>query len=140
MGIERTRAWPFHLLVAALGLVAMVLPRLPHVRPNDTVAGGVIAVGPFSGGLLGGNTMLMSALLVASAGITMRLWPARAWESAMILGLAPTAWMVIDMVLHGPGDIWPIALVVAAGYGSLMVGLGKFVAWLLTPGTSPGAA
>lgn len=142
METKRTARWSFRLFAGALGLVAMVLPRLPRIRPRD-IAGGVIPVGPFSGGLLDGNTMLMSALLVAFAGIMTVLQPAPTRQSAVILGLAPTVWMLIVMLFHGPGDIWPIALVFAAGYGALMalvgVGLGKSVAWLSRAGRSPGA-
>jgi hypothetical protein len=140
METERSPGRSIRVLAGALGLIAMVLPRLPRIRPHDTVAG-VIPVGPFSGGLLDGNTLLMSVLLVASAGIMTGLRPARAWESAWILGLAPTAWMVIVMMWHGPGDIWPVALVVAAGYGvgmaMLGVILGRCVAWLVSTGRPP---
>ena len=100
METERSPGRSIRVLAGALGLIAMVLPRLPRIRPHDTVAG-VIPVGHFSGGLLDGNTLLMSVLLVASAGIMTGLRPARAWESAWILGLAPTAWMVIVMMWHG---------------------------------------
>jgi hypothetical protein len=135
--IDKNPRWSFRLVAGALGLVAMVLPRLPRIRPRDIV-GGVIPVGPFSGGFLDGNIILMSALLIVFAGIMTWLLPTRAWKSAVILGLAPAGWLVIAMVLHGSGDIWPIALLLAVGYGALMatggVGIGKFVARLSRAG------
>jgi hypothetical protein len=115
----------------------MVLPRLPPIRPT-AIVGGVIPVGPFSGGLLDVNAMLTSVLLVASAAIITWLRPARSRQLVLIFGLTPTAWMVVVMLLHGPGDIWPIALGFAVVYGALMavvgVGLGKLVAWLSRAG------
>jgi hypothetical protein len=120
----------FRLLAAAIGLLAVVLPRLPHIRPAH-IAGGII-LGPFSAGLLDGNVRLMSVLLVAFAAILTWLRPMSAWQSAVILAFAPAIWMVIVMVLHGPGDIWPIALVLAIGYGAVMAlvgfGVGKLAA------------
>ena len=131
------------LLAAALALTSMVAPRLPGVRPRD-IAGGVIPVGPLSGGLLDANTVLMSVLLVAcSAGLT-GLQPQRTKQWGLLFGLAPTTWMVVVMILHGPGDIWPIALVFAMTYGGLVtllgLGIGTLLARLLFRGTSAGAA
>ena len=139
----RTPTWSFRQLAGALALVAMVVPRLPGLRPRD-LAGGVIPIGPFSGGLFDANTTLMSVLLIVLAGVVTALRPARALELAVIFGLAPTAWMVIMMTLHGPGDIWPIALAFAMGYGTLMaavgIGAGKLVAWLSGAGRPSRAA
>jgi hypothetical protein len=131
--IKGSERWSFGLLAAALGLIAMVLPRVPRIRPED-IAGGVISIDPFSAGLLDGNNTVMSALLVAFVAIMTWLRPTFVWQTAIILGLAPAAWLSIVMIVHGPGDIWPIALVVAVGYGALIagvgMGLGKFVALL----------
>lgn len=137
METNRNSKWSFRLFQGMLGLVAMVLPRIQGIRPAD-MAGGVIPIGPFSGGLLDANTMLMSTLLVIFAGLMTVLRPTQALESTVILGLGPTVWMVITMVLHGPGSIWPIAIAFALGYGALMamVGTGvvKLVAWLSRAG------
>jgi hypothetical protein len=74
----------------------------------------------------------MSILLVASAAIMTWLRPISGWQLVVILALAPAMWLVIVVVLHGPGDIWPMALVLAIAYGSVMAligfGLGKLLA------------
>jgi hypothetical protein len=131
--IERSSRWSFRVLGAAFGLIAMVLPRLPGIRPTDT-ADGVTPVGPFSAGLADGNIVLMSALLIVSAAAMTLIRPLRAQEAAVIVGLAPAVWTVIVMMLHGGGGFWIIALAFALGYGGIMavfgVVLGKAVAWL----------
>ena len=134
--------WQFPLLSGALALGAMVVPRLPHIRPRD-IAGGVIPVGPLSGGLLDANTLLMSALLLGSTAALTAIRPRDARRWGLVFGLTPMVWMAAVMVLHGLADIWPIALLFAFGYGALMallgVGVGKLLARVAHTATSRGA-
>lgn len=143
MEIKRISDWSFRLIAAALGLIAMVLPRLPGIRLSD-MGEGMTPVGPFSGWLTDGNVVLMSALLIAFPGVLTWLWPERASQSAAIIGLAPAAWSIVLMVLYGWNGFWIIALAFAVGYGGVMavfgVVLGKSVAWLSRAGRPPGAA
>ncbi len=125
--------WPFDLLSGALAVVAIVVPRLPGIRPTDVVAGG-IRVGPFSGGLIDANTLVMSVLLLSFAAVVTAIRPWEALRRGITFGLTPMVWMAAVMVLHGPGDIWPIALVLTLGYGAVIasvgVAVGKFFGWL----------
>ena len=130
-------------LAGVLTLASMLVPRLPGIRPRD-IAGGVIPVGPLSGGLLDANTMVMTGLLLASAAAMTALRPQRAKQWGLLFAFAPTAWMAVVMVLHGPGNIWPIALVFATAYGGLVtllgLGIGKLLARLFHQEASAGAA
>ena len=140
----RTSDWSFRFLAAALGFVAMVLPRLPGFRLSD-MGEGMTQVGAFSGWLTDGNVLLMSALLIVFPGVLAWLWPERAAQAAAIVGLAPTVWSVIlmVMVLRGANGFWILALAFAFGYGGILavtgVILAKSAAYLLRARRPPGA-
>ena len=142
MEIEKTPDWSFRLIAAALGIIAMVLPRLPGIRLSG-MGEGMTPVGPFSGWLTDGNVVLMSALLIVFPGVLTWLWPERASQSAAIVGLAPAVWSVILIVLHGGNGFWIIALAFAVGYGGIMsvtgVALSKSAAYLLRARRPPDA-
>jgi hypothetical protein len=133
MEIAKISDRTIRLLAATLGSAAIVLPRVEGVRAEGEVYGEV-PVGPFSGGLVDGNVLVMSALLIASAGLVTWLWPARAPRPAVIVGLAPAAWSLVLIVVHGDEGFWPLILAFALGYGGVMaatgVVLGKAAAWL----------
>ena len=134
MEIRKISDSSFRLLAAALGIIAMVLPRLPGIRLSE-MGEGMRQVGPFSGWLTDGNVGLMSALLVAFPGVLTWIWPERGPQSAAIIGLAPAAWSIVLMVLYGWNGFWIIALAFAVGYGAIMavtgVVLAKSAAYLL---------
>ena len=105
-------------LAVALAIAAELVPRM--LRLNQHTGDGFLtgeAYGTMAGLLLAGMIMAL-------------LEPIRAVRWALLVGLAPIAETGIQMARQGPGNLWPIAIVLALMIGwppalaGALVGLG----------------
>ena len=120
----RSRITPY-LVAGLLGAVSVVLPRFGPL--GDVVH----PDGPWSSGILEGNVVLMLLLLAVSAAVPLAWWPARAMRLALVVALAPVAWVAFITIFRGQGSLFPIAMAVGFVMGAVAAGVGAVIGILV---------
>ncbi len=102
---QRDRAFLLWTLAALLAAASVVLPRF--LKLNEHFASGFFTAEAYG----------MSTALLFSGIIMGALDPQRAARWGVVVGLAPLAETAVRMAHQGPGNLWPIAIVLALMMG-----------------------
>ena len=108
--------WMYWVLAIALGAAAVVLPRA--LVANEVTVGGMLTDQAYAM-MLG---IAVGALIIALRDpVYDRRW-------AVVVGLGPLAEMAVRMFASGPGNLWPIAILLAVVLGFAPAFIGLYVA------------
>jgi hypothetical protein len=102
MRARRTRKRVLASAAVLLGAAAFLLPRLFRVSKSLS-----------SGGVLTPEAQVMAAALLLAGLIMGTLDPDQALRWGRIVGMGPVLGMLVLMGLQGPGNLWPVAMLLA---------------------------